>query len=161
MFSNRAGDLGPPPADLRVIHAAPPSLGFYRYLYDAVGGRWHWYDRKRLSDQALAAIIHDPLVEIHVGYRRGSPIGYVELDRRIPRQCEISYFGLIAEVMGHGFGAWFLRWSVHQAWRDATLARLWVHTCSLDHASALPVYQKVGFETFAHEQHRQYIVVPT
>ncbi len=160
MRSNRSGALAPAPDRVRVIHARPPGVRFYRYLYDAVGAPWHWYDRKRRSDAALAAVVDHPQVEVHVAYRHGVPAGYVELDRRDPGQCEIVYFGLVPEAIGHGFGGWFLRWGIHQAWRDAALQRLWVHTCSLDHASALPVYQKLGFEPYAHERHRQYIAVP-
>jgi hypothetical protein len=49
---------------------------------------------------------------------------------------------------------------VREAWRDTGLARLWVHTCTLDHPSALGVYQKCGFVAFRESRHRQYIVVP-
>lgn len=158
MFADRSGDPGAAPRDVVVMRAAPPSLGFYRFLYDAVGARWHWYDRKRFDDAALAAVVQDPRVEVHVGYRAGSPIGYVELDRRALGQCEIAYFGLIPDAIGRGVGTWLLRWGVHRAWRDPALTRLWVHTCTLDHPAALPVYQKVGFEPYAHERHRQYVV---
>jgi GNAT superfamily N-acetyltransferase len=145
--------------DVRVVRADPPGVRFYRYLYDAVGAPWHWYDRKRQGDAQLAAVVDDPQVEVHVAYRRGTPAGYVELDRRDRGQCEIAYFGLVPEVIGRGLGVWLLRWGVHQAWRDPDLERLWVHTCTLDHPSALPVYQKVGFVPYAHERHRQYIVI--
>lgn len=154
-------DPGPAPESVRVVRAAPPGVRFYRFLYDAVGAPWHWYDRKGWDDARLAATVDDPRVEVHVLWRRGAPAGYVELDRRVDGECEVAYFGLFPEAIGGGLGTWFLRWSVREAWRgdDAAMQRLWVHTCSLDHASALGVYQKCGFAPYREHRHRQYIVV--
>jgi GNAT superfamily N-acetyltransferase len=158
MHADHGTELPPAPDGVRVVRASPPGVRFYRYLYDAVGAPWHWYDRKRASDLDLATIVDDPRVEVHVGWRHGVPAGYVELDRRTVTQCEIAYFGLVPEAIGHGLGTWLLRWGIREAWKDEALERLWVHTCTLDHPSALGVYQKVGFHAFAHERHQQYIV---
>ena len=38
---------------LMLARAEQPEVGFYRYLYDAVGGTIHWVDRKRMSDDEL------------------------------------------------------------------------------------------------------------
>jgi GNAT superfamily N-acetyltransferase len=155
-----AGELPPAPDGVKVVRATPPGVRFYRYLYDAVGAPWHWYDRKSWSDAQLAAVVDHPRVEVHVLWRRGVPAGYVELDRRSAAACEVAYFGLVPEAIGGGLGTWFLRWAVREAWRDEALARLWVHTCTLDHASALAVYQTCGFHPFRHERHRGYVVHP-
>ena len=29
-----------------------PTIGFFRYLYDAVGREWTWFERCLLSDEA-------------------------------------------------------------------------------------------------------------
>lgn len=158
MSADRGLELPAAPDGVRVVRAAPPGVRFYRFLYDAVGAPWHWYDRKRWGDAELAAVVDDPRVEVHVAWRHGAPVGYVELDRRVAGECEVAYFGLFPEAIGGGLGTWFLRWAVREAWRDLTTARLWVHTCSLDHPSALAVYEKVGFRAYAHERHRQYVV---
>jgi GNAT superfamily N-acetyltransferase len=158
MWGNHGQELAPAPDGVKVVHAKPPGVRFYRYLYDGVGAAWHWYDRRRWSDEQLAATVDDPKVEVHVAWKHGVPAGYVELDRREAKHCEIAYFGLFPEAIGGGLGTWLLRWAIREAWRDESLERLWVHTCSLDHPSALGVYQKCGFHAFAHERHRQYIV---
>lgn len=158
MWGNHGQELAPAPDGVKVVHAKPPGVRFYRYLYDGVGAPWHWYDRKRWSDEQLAAVVDDPKIDVHVAWRNGVPCGYVELDRREAGHCEIAYFGLFPEAIGGGLGTWLLRWTIREAWKDETLERLWVHTCSLDHPSALGVYQKCGFHAFAHERHRQYIV---
>jgi GNAT superfamily N-acetyltransferase len=160
MFRDPGGELPPAPDGVRVVRAAPPGVRFYRFLYDGVGAPWHWYDRKRWDDATLAATVDDPAVEVHVLWRRGAPAGYVELDRRVAALCEVAYFGLFPEAIGGGLGTWFLRWAVREAWREPALDRLWVHTCTLDHPSALGVYRKVGFEPYAEERHRQFIVRP-
>ena len=54
-----------------VQRAERPTISFYRYLYDTVGADWDWRVRRRLSDDELAAIIHDDAVEVWVPYVRG------------------------------------------------------------------------------------------
>ena len=130
-----------------VLRAERPPLSFYRYLYDTIGAEWSWYARRRLSDKALAAIIHDDRVEVFVLYVRGAPAGYVELDRRVGKEVEIAYFGLVPEYIGRGFGPVLLDWALERAWSYGP-RRVWLHTCSLDHPKALAVYRRAGFEVY-------------
>jgi GNAT superfamily N-acetyltransferase len=141
-----------PPMQIHLLHAQPPPISFYRYLYNTVGDAYEWYDRRRLSDAQLAHIIHDPLVEVHVLYVRGVPAGYAELDRRqtATQEIELAYFGLMPEFVGQGYGLTFLQWAVQKAWSYQP-QRVWVHTCSLDHPNALGVYQKAGFVLYKEE----------
>jgi GNAT superfamily N-acetyltransferase len=150
MLSHTPRTVALPRDGLTVIHARHPTLSYYRYLYDAVGRDWSWTSRKKLSDEALAAIIHDPLDEIHVLFVDGVPAGFVELDRRVEGEIEISQFGLVPEFIGHGLGRYFLQWSVDRAWSHAP-RRLWLHTCTQDHPGALPNYLKAGFFTYKQE----------
>jgi len=133
-----------------VIQARKPTIAFCRFLNDAVGGPWNWVDRKRLSDQELGVIVHDPNVETHVLYADGTPAGFAELDRRTAGQIELAYFGLMPEFLGQGLGKYFLSWVVDRSWSYHP-QRLWVHTCDLDHEAALSVYQKGGFEIYDEE----------
>ena len=128
-----------------IQRAERPTVSFYRYLYDTVGADWDWYERRRLSGDALAAIIHDDAVEVFVLYVRGVPGGYVELDRRVEGEIEIAYFGLIPEYIGRGLGPALLDWALERAWSYGP-RRVWLHTCSLDHPQALAVYRQAGFE---------------
>ena len=133
-----------------VRRAERPTVSFYRYLYDTVGADWDWYERRRLSDDALAAIVHDDAVEVYVLCVRGVPAGYVELDRRVEGEVEIAYFGLVPEYIGRGLGPALLGWALERAWSYAP-RRVWLHTCSLDHPKALAVYRRAGFEVYDHE----------
>jgi len=141
----------PPPRDgLSVVHAKRPTIAYYRFLYDAVGGPWPWLSRKKLSDQELARIIHDPRDEVHVLHVEGVPAGFAELDRRIEGEIELVQFGLVPEFIGQGLGKYFLQWAIDKAW-DYGPRRFWLHTCTLDHPNALPNYQKAGFTIYKEE----------
>ena len=57
----RPGRTVPPPREgLTVVHARKPTVAYYRFLYDSVGGAYHWISRTKLTDAELATLIHDP-----------------------------------------------------------------------------------------------------
>lgn len=136
-----------PPGKLAILRAERPTVSFYRYLYNTIGEAWTWTDRRQLDDDTLRAIIHSPLVEIYVLYVGGVPAGYVELDRRQEGDVELAYCGIIPDFIGRGLGRYFLDWGIWAAWTPAP-KRLWLHTCTLDHPSALPLYQQAGFVAY-------------
>jgi GNAT superfamily N-acetyltransferase len=139
-----------PKVGVNIVHSRRPTIAWYRFLYDAVGKDWNWTSRKKLSDTALAAIIHDPHDEVHVLFVDGVPAGFVELDRRVDGEIEITQFGLMREFLGQGLGKYFLHWSIDRAWSYAP-KRLWLHTCTDDHPAAFPNYLKAGFTVYKEE----------
>jgi GNAT superfamily N-acetyltransferase len=144
-------DSVPPPRDgLAVLQVQSPTVPQYRSLYDAVGKDYHWLSRRKMSDEAVAAVIGDPRNELHVLHVDGTPAGFAELDRRQPAEIELVQFGLMPDFIGQGLGKWFLRWTIDKAWSYAP-RRFWLHTCSLDHPAALPNYRKAGFVLFKQE----------
>lgn len=142
----------PPPAlKLAVLRADAITVPFYRYLYNTVGGPWLWYERRRMRDDELAAVIRHDDVDVFVLYAGGEPAGYAELDRRAMPDIELAYFGMLPEFIGRKLGPWLLHWVIDAAWaRDPE--RLWVHTCSLDHPRALALYQRAGFVPYKQER---------
>jgi GNAT superfamily N-acetyltransferase len=140
-----------PMAGASIEHVPAPTVELYRSLYDQVGRDWTWVDRRRLSDSALAAIIGHPDVELYVLRIDGARAGYAELDRRVPGETEIAYFGLLPDFIGRGLGSWFLNRIIDIAWA-AQPRRVWLHTCTLDHPRALPNYLKAGFTTYRLER---------
>jgi ribosomal protein S18 acetylase RimI-like enzyme len=135
---------------LALLRARPPTVGFYRFLYNTVGGPWLWYERRALDDEALGRIITDDRVEIYVLYANGVPAGYAELDRRDPPDIELAYFGLVPDFIGKGLGRYLLTWAIDTAWSYEP-ERLWVNTNSLDHSNALALYQRCGFRPYRQE----------
>ena len=130
---------------LALLRAHPPTLNFYRYLYDAIGRDWFWTDRKMLSDDALTSIIRDEKVELFVLYADGSPAGAFELDRRTEGVIDLAYFGIMPEFIGQRFGPYLLAEALETAWSYGP-DKVTVNTCTLDHPKALPMYQRFGFE---------------
>jgi GNAT superfamily N-acetyltransferase len=134
-----------PPSRLRLRRWPAPDLDRYRALFRRVGAPWLWYSRLAMTDAALAAIVHDPAVEVHaVLDPAGIEIGMLELDLRHPGACELSYVGLVPELAGKGHGRWLMAGALALAWRTG-VTRVWVHTCTLDHPRALGFYRAQGF----------------
>jgi GNAT superfamily N-acetyltransferase len=146
-----------PKGKIAILRAENPPVHFYRYLYDTIGRDYHWVDRKKVSDDALAAILKDPKVELYVMHVDGCPAGMAELDFRRERIGNLAYFGLMPECIGRGLGFFFLHQAVQLAW-GRSIDKFLVNTCTLDHPRALPLYQRVGFEPYSREE--RYIEVP-
>jgi GNAT superfamily N-acetyltransferase len=145
-----------PPSLLRLVRWSAPAPDKYRALFARVGAPWLWFSRLVMDDAALTRIIHDPAITIHAAVdRQGIEVGLLELDFRKAGACELSYFGLVPELAGQGHGRWMMAQALAMAWRK-DVSRVWVHTCTLDHPSALGFYRASGFtaisrtiETFA------------
>ena len=136
--------VSPPPrrgpaAELR--RWADPDPHAYRDLFRSIGAEWLWHSRLALTDEALAGILRDPRVEVHLG-RDGE--GMVELDFRAAAVCEIAFFGLGPERVGRGEGRMLMAAALAEAWRPG-IGKVWLHTCTLDHPAALRFYLGCGF----------------
>lgn len=152
MLARPAGDPPPAPGEsVQILHVPRPTVAFYRFLYNTVGESWLWGNRRRLSDDSLAAILDDSRVDIYVLHVDNQPAGYAELDARADGEVELAYFGLMPEFIGRGLGPYLLGFAIHAAW-DKGPDRLWVHTCTLDHPAALGTYRKWGFVPYKTEQ---------
>ena len=140
-----------PAMPIALMRAQDMPVSFYRYLYNAVGEDWLWYERRLVDDETLAATIQNPDVFVYVLYVKGSPAGYGELDLRFGKdRVELEYFGLLPEFIGLKLGRYFLRWLVDEAWTHEP-ERVTVNTCDLDHPRALGVYQSTGFVPYQRE----------
>jgi hypothetical protein len=100
MFAHPERVVPPPREGLTVVHAQMPTVAYYRFLYDAVGRDYDWTSCRKLSDAELAALLHDPRLEVHVLLAEGVPAGFAELDRRIDGEIELVQFGLVPEFIG-------------------------------------------------------------
>ncbi len=128
----------------------PPS--FWRFLYIEVGRDHHWVDRLPWSYDEIRGYLADPAVSLWLLTVWGAPAGYFELRKDGEGGVEIAYFGLLKEFHGRGLGGHLLTQAVQHAW-DAGAQRVWVHTSSLDHASALPNYLRRGFRVYKTEEY--------
>lgn len=139
-----------PLAGALVEHEERCAPAFWRRLYTDVGREYHWVDRLQWTDEEIAAYLADPALELWVLRVEGEPAGYFELRRYDDGAVEVAYFGLLPAFTGQGLGKFMLTRAVERAWaRGAT--RVWLHTSSLDHSSALSNYLARGFSIWKQE----------
>lgn len=140
--------LGPDPEGAWTLRRVPsPDLDWFRDLYRRVGEEWLWFSRLQMADAELAAIIRSPMVDVHALVHEGRDEGLLELDFHEAGQCELAFFGVTADLIGGGAGRWLMNRALELAW-SRPVTRVWVHTCTLDHPSALAFYQRSGFRPF-------------
>jgi GNAT superfamily N-acetyltransferase len=140
-----------PLGKLALIRAEDCTVSFYRYLYQAVGEKWLWFERRLWSDERLRSVLARKETEIAVLYLSGIPAGYWELDRSDQENVELAYFGIVTDFIGRGLGPWLLQSAIDAAWTGPT-QRFWVHTCTFDHPKALGLYQRLGFAVYERRQ---------
>jgi len=129
-----------------LLRLEEPSVAFYRYLYETVGGSYLWRERRARSDDDLAGLLLDPLLEVVVLFLGGAPAGFFELDRRTPAEIRLVHFGLVPEFRGRGLGLgrWLLASAIDMAW-DQDPDRVWATITNVDDPGALLTYQWAGF----------------
>ena len=128
-------------------HFTHPDVQWYRDLQRQLGSEWLWFSRLSMSDNALEAIIHNPLVEVRTLQIERQNQGILELDFRKEEECELSFLGLTNSMIGKGAGRWLMNHAIECAW-SKRIRRFWVHTCTLDHPSALAFYIRSEFKPF-------------
>jgi GNAT superfamily N-acetyltransferase len=140
--------LGPTPEhpDLRIRHVQRPAPDWYRDLYARVGENCLWFERLKLSNAALEAILHHPLVEVYA-LASGADVGLCELDFRVAEHCELACFALAPNFIGRGAGRLLMNHAITRAWQRP-IGCLWLHTCIFDHPRALEFYMRSGFRPF-------------
>jgi GNAT superfamily N-acetyltransferase len=148
-----ASDLAEAPAPSagvlveRVEQCAP---ALWRTLYSEVGREYHWVDRLPWSDDDIRRYLADPALELWILRESDELAGYFELRRHDDGAVEIAYFGLMPAAVGRGLGKFMLTRAVQRAW-ELGATRVWLHTSSLDHSSALSNYLARGFSIWKQE----------
>src|SRR4030081_471087 len=146
-MTERPAPRSDPPGPWTLRRVEMPGLDWYRDLHRRVGEEWLWFSRLQLADAELAAIIHSPLVEVYALVQDGRDEGLLELDFRDAGQCELAFFGVTSKLIGSGAGRWLMNRALERAW-SWQVARVWVHTCTHDHQTAVAFYQRSGFRPF-------------
>lgn len=138
---------GTEPADLDLRLIAHPDVAWFRGVIRTVGERWLWYSPLVMAEAELAAIICDPLMETRVLERAGVLAGISQIDRRVPGEVEIAFFGVTEPDIGKGSARWLMDRTLELAFVPG-VRRVWVHTCTFDHPAAVPFYIRSGFAPF-------------
>ncbi len=131
-------------------------------MYLAVGGTWKWIDKRPWTAEQWREYASDPNLRTFAAYCDNTLAGYYELRRAdlpsLPSQgdeneVEIAYFGLLPDFIGRRLGGALLTSAIENAWAWKPMpSRVWVHTCTRDHPSALNNYQARGFKIYKIEE---------
>lgn len=144
------------PSDLQAAASGPTDLALtevhshhrIRSITTAIGRPLDW-PTQHWSDERWDAYLRRSDLRHWLARWQGEVVGLVSL-RFAPDEVEIDTFGLLPEHVGRGLGADLLCRVVRLAWNQAPSARrVWLHTSSADHPSALPNYQRRGFRLYA------------
>ena len=78
-------------------------------------------------------------------------IGFFELIiHSEKKEVEIAYFGILEEYQNKKLGSFLLSDAIKKSFQE-NVARVWLHTCSLDHKNALNNYLSRGMKIFKSE----------
>jgi GNAT superfamily N-acetyltransferase len=124
-----------------------PDLDRYRALFHRVGDEHLWAGRLLMPQEKLARLLADPRIEVYILVTAGGDDGILELDFRAAPECEVSLFGVAPPLIASGAGRWLMNRGVEIAWSHP-IERFWLHTCTLDHPSALAFYLRTGFQPY-------------
>ncbi len=141
----------PLPAALSIVECEFKQYQLNRFLYQLVGEPWQWTDKLVWTPEQWQVLVNADNHRTWVAYYRGAIAGYYELQMTGDGDVEILYFGLAEAFFGQGFGGPMLSHALQSAWNWPGVKRVWVHTCTLDHPSALSNYQARGLEIYKQE----------
>jgi GNAT superfamily N-acetyltransferase len=147
MLERPAPRPDPPIDDLALQRAEVPDTAWYRDLFRRVGEPYLWFSALTLPQEQLERSIRDPAMQVYSVRYGGRDEGLLQLDFRTPGECELLYFGLTQALIGKGAGRWLMNRAIDIAWSHP-IRRFWVHTCTLDHPSAVNFYIRSGFRPY-------------
>ncbi len=136
------------PREMEISLVAQPAMEINRHFYRTIGARWGWTDKLPWTDQQWGDYANRDELQTWTASVDGELVGYFVLEFQAPGDVEIEYFGLLDQFIGRGYGGALLSEAVSRAWSFGDVNRVWVHTCTLDHPSALGNYESRGFELY-------------
>ena len=119
-----------------------------KFFYKQIGKKHQWVDRLVWQDKNWMDYVSNKNLKTYILQKEEDLIGYFELIFN-NNDCEIAYFGILEEYMGRGYGGFLLSEAIKIGFKNAN--RIWVHTCSLDHANAIENYKSRGMKVFKTE----------
>jgi GNAT superfamily N-acetyltransferase len=135
--------------DLRfqVREATVKQWEFNRFLYYFVGGNWSWTDKRNWNEHQWRGYAESEGLRTFAAFYDGSIAGYYEMRPDNVNGIEIAILGLTPKFIGRGFGGVLVTSALEEGWRMQP-GRVWLHTCTLDHPTALANYQARGMRIF-------------
>jgi ribosomal protein S18 acetylase RimI-like enzyme len=114
------------------------------FFYKEIGSTHSWYDRAEFSREQWRTYLTERKILTRLIMHSGTLAGYYELAPDEHGGIEIALFGVLRDFQGLGLGSYALAEAINEGLQLSAISRVWVSTCSLDHASALHTYQRMG-----------------
>ena len=146
------------PDGIQLVEAEIASPELNQFMFRTVGGRWRWFSRLSWNYQQWLDYLSAGNVRTWLLWVKGTPAGYIELMKHADLSVEVKFFGLQPQFIGQGLGQCLADAAVMHAaaWQAS---KIWLHTCSADHPSALKHYQQAGFHISQTEHSREALPV--
>ena len=131
--------------------ANPKDFQLNKFFYKNIGKNCQWVDRLVWTDLDWTRHVSDEKLFTYILKNKDEIAGYFELlFNKDTKEVEITYFGILEEYFGKKLGGYLLSEAIKNSFTMGC-ARLWVHTCSLDHENALNNYLSRGMKVFKSE----------
>ena len=129
----------------------PKDFQLNKFFYKNIGKNCQWVDRLVWTDLDWTRHVSDEKLFTYILKNKDEIAGYFELlFNKDTKEVEITYFGILEEYFGKKLGGYLLSEAIKNSFTMGC-ARLWVHTCSLDHENALNNYLSRGMKVFKSE----------
>ena len=140
-----------PAGDYSVELVSPKNFQLNKFFYKNIGKNCQWVDRLVWTELDWTKYISDEKLFTHILKNKDEMAGYFELlFNKDIKEGEIVYFGILKNYFGRKLGGYLLSEAIKFSF-NLGCARVWVHTCSLDHKNALFNYQSRGMKVFKSE----------
>lgn len=135
------------PSSIHIEEIKHQQAAASQQFYLEIGQHWQWNDKRDWLEQDWLHYTQTASLRTFAAYQDKQFVGYFELEKHPDESVEIAYFGLAKHFLGQGIGGGLLSYCLNCAWQWQA-SRVWVHTCDLDHPSALANYQARGMELY-------------
>ena len=97
---------------LSILLAESFPAWYFLFFYKQVGKNYYWTDWLRKSEDEIDEFVNDKNVLLYTLIKDGWPVGFYMLDYRKKDICDLSFFGLVDEVIGIGLGKYLLKTAI-------------------------------------------------
>ena len=140
-----------PLEDCSIELVKPKDFQLNKFFYKNIGKNCQWIDRLVWTDLDWTKYVSDEKLFTYILKSEDEIAGYFELlFNKNTKEAEIAYFGILEEYFEKKLGGYLLSEAIKFSF-NLGCARVWVHTCSLDHKNALSNYISRGMKIFKSE----------
>ena len=140
-----------PSEDYTVDLIEPTDFQLNKFFYKNIGKKHKWIDRLIWTEEQWIKYVSNKNVKTFVLKNKKDLVGFFELIiHSEKKEVEIAYFGILEEYQNKRLGSFLLSDAIKKSFQE-NVARVWLHTCSLDHKNALNNYLSRGMKIFKSE----------